>query len=120
MKVVRAQTAAGAGVVMVYGSGQDATGFQTFTDEELKAAVDTGHALGKAIAIHTYGPAGLGMQCALTPTRSSMLTIWTTKPSPKWLARRLFTSRLSIYRSQPVYLSIMRSCCDIRHRPSSG
>ena len=43
---------------MVYGSGQDATGFQTFTDEELKAAVDTGHALGKAIAIHTYGPAG--------------------------------------------------------------
>jgi len=61
MKVVRAQIAVGGGVVKVYGltgSRQDVTGFQTFTDEELKAAVDTGHALGKTIAIHADGPAG--------------------------------------------------------------
>jgi imidazolonepropionase-like amidohydrolase len=38
------------------GSGRDVTGFQTFTYEEIKAAVDAAHALGKKIAIHTYGP----------------------------------------------------------------
>src|SRR5205823_3434200 len=31
---------------------------ETFTYEEIKAAVDTAHALGKRIAIHTYGPDG--------------------------------------------------------------
>jgi len=40
------------------GSGRDVTGFQTFTYEEMKAAVDAAHALGKRIAIHSYGPAG--------------------------------------------------------------
>ena len=40
------------------GSGRDVTGFQTFTFEEMKAAVDAAHALGKRIAIHTYGPDG--------------------------------------------------------------
>jgi imidazolonepropionase-like amidohydrolase len=61
MKVVRRQIAAGADVVKMYGStgsGQDVTGFETFTYEEMKAAVDAAHALGKRIAIHTYGPAG--------------------------------------------------------------
>jgi imidazolonepropionase-like amidohydrolase len=61
MKVVRQQIGAGADVVKMYGStgsGQDVTGFQTFTYEELKAGVDTAHALGKTIAIHTYGPTG--------------------------------------------------------------
>jgi imidazolonepropionase-like amidohydrolase len=61
MKVVRQQVGAGADVIKMYGStgsGQDVTGFQTFTYEEMKAAVDTAHALGKTIAIHTYGPAG--------------------------------------------------------------
>jgi imidazolonepropionase-like amidohydrolase len=61
MKVVRRQVAAGADVIKLYGStgsGQDVTGFQTFTFEEMKAAVDAAHALGKRIAIHTYGPAG--------------------------------------------------------------
>jgi len=61
MKVVRQQIGAGADVVKMYGStgsGQDVTGFQTFTYEEMKAAVDTAHALGKTIAIHTYGPTG--------------------------------------------------------------
>ena len=40
------------------GSGRDVTGFQTFTYEEMKAAVDAAHALGKRIAIHSYGPEG--------------------------------------------------------------
>ncbi len=61
MRVVRRQVGAGADVIKLYGStgsGQDVTGFETFTYEEMKAAVDAAHALGKKIAIHTYGPAG--------------------------------------------------------------
>jgi imidazolonepropionase-like amidohydrolase len=61
MKAVRRQVAAGVDVIKMFGStgsGQDVTGLQTFTYEEMKAAVDTAHALGKKIAIHTYGPAG--------------------------------------------------------------
>jgi len=61
MRVVRKQVGAGADVIKMYGSsgsGQDVTGFQTFTYEEMKAAVDSAHALGKKIAIHTYGPTG--------------------------------------------------------------
>ena len=61
MKAVRRQVAAGVDVVKMFGStgsGQDVTGFQTFTYDEMKAAVDAAHALGKKIAIHTYGPAG--------------------------------------------------------------
>src|SRR5580658_1892647 len=61
MKVVRQQVGAGADVIKMYGStgsGQDVTGDQTFTYEEMKAAVDAAHALGKRIAIHTYGPTG--------------------------------------------------------------
>jgi imidazolonepropionase-like amidohydrolase len=61
MKLVRQQIAAGADVVKMYGStgtGDDVTGFQTYTYDEMKAAVDAAHALGKTIAIHTYGPTG--------------------------------------------------------------
>ena len=61
LKVVRQQVGAGADVIKMYGStgsGQDVTGDQTFTYDEMKAAVDAAHALGKRIAIHTYGPAG--------------------------------------------------------------
>src|SRR6202030_62031 len=61
MKVVRQQVGAGADVIKMYGStgsGQDVTGDETFTYEEMKAAVDASHALGKRIAIHTYGPSG--------------------------------------------------------------
>jgi imidazolonepropionase-like amidohydrolase len=61
MKVVRQQVGAGADVIKMYGStgsGQDVTGDETFTYEEMKAAVDASHALGKRIAIHTYGPKG--------------------------------------------------------------
>jgi imidazolonepropionase-like amidohydrolase len=34
------------------------TGFETYTFEEMKAAVDTAHQFGKKIAIHSYGPDG--------------------------------------------------------------
>ena len=59
LRVVRQQVGAGADVIKMYGStgsGRDVTGFQTFTYEEMKAACDAAHALGKKIAIHTYGP----------------------------------------------------------------
>ena len=61
IKVVRRQIAAGADVIKMYGSigGFENVGTQqTFTYEEMKAAVDTAHAMGKRIAIHSYGPEG--------------------------------------------------------------
>jgi imidazolonepropionase-like amidohydrolase len=61
IRVVRLQVFAGADYIKMYGStgsGQDVTQFETFTYEEMKAAVDAAHALGKRIAIHSYGPAG--------------------------------------------------------------
>jgi imidazolonepropionase-like amidohydrolase len=53
--------ASGADWVKMFGSTggfDDVSEFQTFTFEEMKAAVDVTHALGKKIAIHSYGPAG--------------------------------------------------------------
>lgn len=61
MRVVRQQVAAGADVVKMYGStgsADDLSGQQTFTFEEMKAAVDAAHKLGKRIAIHSYGSEG--------------------------------------------------------------
>ena len=61
LRTVRRQVGAGADVIKMYGStgsGQDVTGFETFTFEEIKAAVDAAHSLGKKIAVHTYGPVG--------------------------------------------------------------
>jgi imidazolonepropionase-like amidohydrolase len=58
---VRQVIASGADWVKMYGSTggfDDLTEFQTFTFEEMKAAVDVTHALGKKIATHSYGPAG--------------------------------------------------------------
>ena len=58
-KVARAQVAAGADWVKMYastGSGQDVTGTQTYSFEEIKAAADAAHAVGKRIAVHSYGP----------------------------------------------------------------
>ena len=60
-KVARAQVAAGADWVKMYastGSGQDVTGTQTYSFEEIKAAVDAAHSLGRRIAVHSYGPEG--------------------------------------------------------------
>ncbi len=58
---VRQVIASGADWVKMYGSTggfDDVTQAQTFTFEEMKAAVDATHALGKKIAIHSYGPGG--------------------------------------------------------------
>jgi imidazolonepropionase-like amidohydrolase len=60
-RAVRTQIAAGADVVKMYGSvgGFENVGTQqTFTFDEMKAAVDVAHAMGKKIAIHSYGPEG--------------------------------------------------------------
>jgi imidazolonepropionase-like amidohydrolase len=61
LRVVRQQIAAGADVIKMYastGTDDDTTGFQTYTYEEIKAAVDMAHQFGKKIAIHSYGPDG--------------------------------------------------------------
>ncbi len=61
LRAVREQVAAGADVIKMYGStgsDQDVTGFQTFSSDEMKAAVDAAHKFGKRIAIHSYGPDG--------------------------------------------------------------
>jgi imidazolonepropionase-like amidohydrolase len=58
---VKAQVDAGADWIKVYGStgsAADVSGDETFTFEEMKAAVDAAHAAGKRIAIHSYGPQG--------------------------------------------------------------
>ena len=60
-RIVRRNIAAGVDWIKMFGStgsGQDVTGFQTFTYDEMKAAVDATHALGRPIAIHSYGPDG--------------------------------------------------------------
>jgi imidazolonepropionase-like amidohydrolase len=61
LKAVRQQIAAGADVIKMYastGTDDDVTGFETYTYEEMKVAVEMAHQFGKKIAIHSYGPDG--------------------------------------------------------------
>src|ERR1051325_779028 len=61
LRAVRQQVAAGADVIKMYastGTDDDTTGFETYSYDEIKAAVDAAHQFGKKIAIHSYGPAG--------------------------------------------------------------
>jgi len=61
MRVAREQISEGADWIKMFGStgsASDLSGNQTFTYEEMKAAVDVTHNLGKRIAIHSYGPDG--------------------------------------------------------------
>jgi imidazolonepropionase-like amidohydrolase len=61
LRAVRQQVAAGADLIKMYastGTDDDVTGFQTYSYEEIKAAVDAAHKFGKKIAIHSYGPDG--------------------------------------------------------------
>jgi imidazolonepropionase-like amidohydrolase len=61
LRAARRQLAAGTDLIKMFGStgsDKDTTGFQTFTFEEMKAAVDVAHHAGKTIAIHSYGPDG--------------------------------------------------------------
>ena len=58
---VKAQVDAGADWIKMYGStgsGADVTGDETFSFDEMKAAVEAAHAAGKRIAIHSYGAQG--------------------------------------------------------------
>ena len=60
-EAVKQQVDAGADYIKMYastGSGADVTGVETFSFDEMKAAVDAAHSLGKRIAIHSYGPVG--------------------------------------------------------------
>jgi imidazolonepropionase-like amidohydrolase len=61
LRVVRQQIAAGADLIKLFastGTDDDTTGFETYSYEEIKAAVDAAHQFGKKIAIHSYGPEG--------------------------------------------------------------
>lgn len=61
MRATRQQIAAGADVIKIYGStgsADDVTGYQTFTYEEMKAAVDIARERGKRVSVHSYGPDG--------------------------------------------------------------
>ena len=61
LRVVRENIAAGADIIKVYGStgsGDDVTGEQTYTFEEMKAAVDAARVRGRTVSIHSYGPEG--------------------------------------------------------------
>ena len=61
LRVVRQQIVAGADVIKMYastGTDDDTTGFETYSYEEIRAAVDAAHQFGKKIAIHSYGPDG--------------------------------------------------------------
>ena len=60
-RATRQQIAAGVDWIKIFGStgsGDDVTGFQTVTYEEMKAAVEIAHAMGKRVGIHSYGPSG--------------------------------------------------------------
>jgi imidazolonepropionase-like amidohydrolase len=61
LRVVRQQIAAGADLIKLFastGTDDDTTGFETYSYDEIKAAVDAAHQFGKKIAIHSYGPEG--------------------------------------------------------------
>lgn len=61
LRVVRENIFAGADVIKLFGStgsADDVTGYQTYTYEEMKAAVDAARGREKRVAIHSYGPDG--------------------------------------------------------------
>ena len=61
-KLVEDRVKAGVDWIKVFGSRggfENVDGTQTVSFEEMKAIVDTAHALGKKVAIHSYGPSGV-------------------------------------------------------------
>ena len=61
-KLVEDRVKAGVDWIKVFGSRggfENVDGTQTVTFDEMKAIVDAAHALGKKVAIHSYGPAGV-------------------------------------------------------------
>jgi imidazolonepropionase-like amidohydrolase len=61
-RVVEDRVKAGVDWIKVFGSRggfENVDGTQTVTFDEMKAIVETAHALGKKVAIHSYGPSGV-------------------------------------------------------------
>ena len=61
LRAVRQQISAGADLIKMFastGTDDDTTQFETYSYDEIKAAVDAAHQFGKKIAIHSYGPDG--------------------------------------------------------------
>jgi imidazolonepropionase-like amidohydrolase len=61
IRLVRQELGAGADFIKMFGSTggfNEVETYQTFTLEEMQAAVETTHTMGKRIAIHSYGPEG--------------------------------------------------------------
>ncbi len=61
-KLVEDRVTAGVDWIKVFGSRggfENVDGTQTVTFDEMKAIVDAAHALGKKVAIHSYGPTGV-------------------------------------------------------------
>jgi imidazolonepropionase-like amidohydrolase len=61
IRIVRQELDAGADVIKMFGGTggfNDVETHQTFTFEEMQAAVEATHTMGKRIAIHSYGPDG--------------------------------------------------------------
>ena len=60
-EAIKAQVEAGADWIKMYGSTgtyANVTGVQTFTDMEMRVAVETAHRFKRPIAIHSYGDSG--------------------------------------------------------------
>ena len=60
-RVIREHVAAGVDVMKMFastGTDKDVTGFQTYTYDEIKTAVELTHKYGLKIAVHSYGPDG--------------------------------------------------------------
>jgi hypothetical protein len=65
------------------GSGQDVGQFETFTYEEMKAAVYAAHAFGQAYRDPTaMGLPAPAMPCGREPIHWRMRATWTTPPLP--------------------------------------
>lgn len=61
INLVRQEFGAGVDLIKMFGSTggfNDVETYQTYTLEEMQAAVETVHTMGKRIAIHSYGPEG--------------------------------------------------------------
>ncbi|HYK80967.1 MAG TPA: amidohydrolase family protein, partial [Micropepsaceae bacterium] len=59
VKLTKSIIDSGADWVKIYGStggADDVTGKETVTYEEMKAIIDTAHAAGRKVAVHSYGP----------------------------------------------------------------
>jgi len=61
IKLTKSIIDSGADWIKVYGStggADDVSGNETITYDEMKAIIDTAHAAGRKVAIHSYGPVG--------------------------------------------------------------